>query len=428
MIVDKPTTGVYLVSMASLDTHAESNPAHSDLYARIGRIGERLSVSFRDVIEAVPGGPHRPQELSRVLGVSKDLSSRTLKASSKKDPLAVAYLMPGPASLQQLLRAASRRSVSPNLIREADSAVREFERLIRVDAGDRISLDGIISAWLPDARERFETGNKQAVFRGMAQLKGVMADVAVTTAVVHPSGDGKTLDGVWVLGSLGLRRIRPGPPIHFWSGQIGPTARGKPRLTLDGTPAEDLDGLILEQFCSDPVPRMKVRQLGTTLCYMLDSEQIGPASAADLYVAEVTPRCMPAYAIEGGPGRCGPSSEIATPVKTLVFDVLLHEDAFPGLEPTLLVYDTALGGTVDMNDPAREVDRLDVAETIEFLGWDTASFRASEVPHYSEIIALVCEKRGWDHRKFRGYRCRAQYPIYGSQFSMSFIPPPSPGE
>jgi hypothetical protein len=414
--------------MATANTHSEPRPAYSDLHARIGRIGERLSVSFRDVIEAVPGGPHRPQELSRVLGVSKDLSSRTLKASSKKDPLAVAYLMPGPASLQQLLRAAARRSVSPEIIREADSAVREFERLIRVDAGDRISLDGIISAWLPDARERFETGNKQAVFRGMAQLKGVMADVAVTTAIIHPSGDGKTLDGVWVLGSLGLRRIRPGPPIHFWSGQIGPTARGKPRLTLDGTPAEDLDGLILEQFCSDPVPRMKVRQLGTTLCYMLDSEQIGPASAADLYVAEVTPHCMPMYATEGGPRRCGPSSEISTPIKTLVFDVLLHEDAFPGLEPTLLVYDTALGGVVDMNDPAREVDRLDVTESVEFLGWDTASFRASEVPHYSEIISLVCEKRGWDHRKFRGYRCRAQYPIYGSQFSMSFIPPPAPGE
>jgi len=414
--------------MASADTHALQAPDYAELHARIGRIGGQLSESIRDVIDAVPGGPYRPQELSRVLGISKDLSSRTLKASFKKDPLAVAYLMPGPASLQQLLRAASKRSVSPDLIEKADAAVRAFERLIRVDAGDRISLDGIISAWLPDARERFETGNKQAVFRGMAQLKGVMADISVTTAVIHPSENGQTLDGVWVLGSLGLRRIRPGPPIYFWSGQIGSTARGKPRLTLDGTPAEDLDGLMLETFCSNPAPHMKVRQHGATLCYMLAGDDIGPASAGDLFVAEVTPGCMPRYTGSDKPRRCGPSSEISTPVKTLIFDVLLHEDAYPGLEPTLLVYDTALGGVVDMNDPAREADRLDVAETVEFLGWNTESFRASEVPNYSEILALVCKKRGWDYRKFRGYRCHAQYPVYGSQFSMSFIPPPAPSK
>ncbi len=417
---------VYPVIMSAVQTQTNPKPTYSKLHARIGCVGERLSVSLRDVLDAVPGGPHRPQELSRVLGVSKDLSSRTLKASSKKDPLAVAYLMPGPASLQQLLRAAARRSVAPELIREANSAVRDFERLIRVDAGDRISLDGIISTWLPDARDRFETGNKQAVFRGMAQLKGVMADVSVTTAVIHPSGDGKSLDGVWILGSLGLRRIRPEPPIHFLSGQVGSSAKGKPRLTLDGTPAEGIQGVMLEPFCSSPTPRLDICQHGLTLHYMLAGEAIGPSSAVDLFVAEVTPGCMPVYSPGDKPRRCGPSSEISTPVKTLVFDVLLHEDAYPGCDPSLLVYDTALGGSVDMNDPAREVNRLDVAESVEFLGWDTASFRASEVPQYSEIISMVCSKMGWDQRKFRGYRCRTQYPVYGSQFSMSFEPPLQP--
>lgn len=400
-----------------------SDPLDLDLHNRIGVVGEQLSGTMKSVIDAIPGGPHRPQELSRVLAISKDLSSRTLNASSKKDPLAVAYLMPGPASLRRLLRAASKKNVSSELIHEAESAIRQFERLIHVDAGDRISLDGIISSWLPDARERFETGNKQAVYRGMAQLKGVMAEVGVTTAIVHPSDDGETLDGVWVLGSVGLRRIRPGPPIHFSSGQVESSAKWKPKLTLDRKSASGLEGLMLEEFCSSPIPQIDVRHEGSAMHYTLNGIASGPSSAVDIYVAEMTPGCMRRYNTDESPRLCGPSSSVTTPVETLIFDVLLHEDVFPGCEPTLRVYDTALGGSVDINDRARDIDRLDVSESIEYLGWNAATFRATEIPRYTEIIAHACKKMGWDERKFRGYRCRAQYPVYSSQMSMVFEPP-----
>ena len=401
-------------------------PLDGDLHSRIGSVGEQLSDTMKSVLDAIPGGPHRPQELSRVLAISKDLSSRTLNASSKKDPLAVAYLMPGPASLRRLLRAASKKQVSPELIRDAETAVHQFERLIHVDAGDRISLDGIISSWLPDARDRFETGNKQAVFRGMAQLKGVLAEVGVTTAIVHPNRDGQTLDGVWLLGSLGLRRIRPGPPIHFFSGRVESSAKGNPKLTLDGCPADGLNGLMLEAFCSNPIPEVETRHEGNAMHYTLPSIASGPSSAVDLYVAELTPGCMRRYNTDKTPLYCGPSSTIIVPVATLIFDVLLHEDVFPGQDPSLRIYDTAMGGVVDINDPARNIDRLDVSESVEYLGWNAATFRATEIPRYTELIAHACDKMGWDIGKFRGYRCRAQYPIYSSQLSMVFEPPLKP--
>ena len=402
-------------------------PAHNaldgELQSRIGSVGERLSGTMKSVLDAIPGGPHRPQELSRALDISKDLSSRTLNASFKKDPLAVAYLMPGPASLRRLLRAAAKKQVAPGLIRDAEMAIRQFDRLIHVDAGDRITLDGIISSWLPDARDRFESGNKQAVYRGISQLKGVTADVGVTTAIVHPNPDGNTLDGVWLLGSLGLRRIRPGPPIHFFSGHAESSTKGKPKLTLDGQAAVGLDGLLLEAFCSSPIPGVEIRHEGSAMHYMVTGIASGPASAVDLYAAELTPGCMRRYNSEGSPKLCGPSSSISTPVATLIFDVLLHEDVFPDRDPALRIYDTSLGGVADINDPARDIDLLDVSESVEYLGWNASTFRATEVPRYTEIIAHACTKMGWDARKFRGYRCRAQYPIYSSQLSMVFEPP-----
>ena len=409
--------------MTNAQTFANRDHASAELHARIDRIGQQLSGTMRNVLDAIPGGPHRPQELSRLLGVSKDLSSRTLNASSKKDPLAVAYLMPGPASLRQLLRAAAQKEVSAKLIEEAEVAVRHFERLIQIDAGDRISLDGIISSWLPDARERFEACNKQAVFRGMAQLKGVMADVGVTSAVIHPGADGVSLDGVWILGSIGLRRIRPGAPIRFWSGQAGPDVQGARAFTLDRKPADGIEGLMLEAYCSSPTPKLDVRREGTAIHYVVPCDSIGPSSAVDLFVAEMTPGCIRRYNSGQSPKVAGPSSAIAIPVRTLVFDVLLHEDVYPGQEPSLQVYDTARGGIADINDPSRAIDLLDVGESIERLGWNAATFRASEIPQYAEIIDLVCDKMGWDGRKFRGYRCRVQYPVYASQFSMVFEPP-----
>jgi hypothetical protein len=114
------------------------------------------------------------------------------------------------------------------------------------------------------------------------------------------------------------------------------------------------------------------------------------------------------------------------PTQTLILDVLLHEDVWPGCEPELVVYDTVVRGVANPNDASRNFDRLDVAESIEFLGRGAANFWAAEVEDYPRLIEYACGKLGWDAEKFRGYRCRIRYPIYGSQVCMSFTPPPAP--
>jgi hypothetical protein len=395
--------------------------------SRIGLVGKRLASALRAVIDAMPGGPYRPNELARTLGIKKDLSSRVLRASRRKDPVAVVHLMPGPAPLRQLLRAAADKSVDPETLREGEEAVRQFDLLIHQEAGDRTSLDAIISTCLPDAREKFELFNKQAVHRGMAQLKGSMADVTANAAILHPAADGERLDGVWLCGLLGLRRIRPNAVVHFYSRQLGPSATTQSPLTLDREPVESLRGLLLQPFCSSPMPSIQAQHHGTTVHYMLASNTIGPQSAVDLFFAELTPRCMRRYR-DGTQRMYGPSVEITTPTRTLIFDVLMHEDVYPGCEPTLLVYDTAVNGVAEMNDQARDIDRLDVVESVHALGRGSSKWRVSEMPDYVEVVRHVLQKLGWDGERFRGYRCRVQYPIYGSQVYLAFVAPENPQE
>lgn len=422
-------TALLTATLDLMRTSAASSPAERELTptieTRIGTVGQRLADAFRALVDAMPGGPHRPQDLARTLGIKKDLSSRVLRASRNKDPVAVVHMMPGPVPLRQLLQAAAEKRIPPEILREGEEAVRAFDLLIRQEAGDRTSLDAIISTCLPDAREKYELFNKQAVYRGMAQLKGVSAEITLNTALLHPGKDPGRIDGVWIIGSFGLRRIRPSAVVHFCSHRLGPSATALSTLTLDREPVQDLHGLLLEPYCSSPRPPLRARRHGATVHYTLDGEAIGPHSAVNLVFAELTPGCLPRYR-DSEDHLYGPGSEITTPTGTLIFDVLVHEDVYPHGEPTLRVYDTAVNGVADMNDPARDIDRLDVAETIQPLGQGPSKWRVSEVPRYVELLRHVFTKAGWDAERFRGYRCKVQYPIYGSQLYFAFHAPERP--
>jgi hypothetical protein len=401
-------------------------PQKPNIESRIGLVGQRLAETFRIVIDALPGGPYRPQDLARALAIKKDLSSRVLRASRNKDPVAVVHMMPGPAPLRQLLRAAKEKGLDLEIVRDAEEAVRQFDLLIHHEAGNRTSLDAIITTCLPDAREKFELFNKQAVYRGMAQLKGVVADVTLNTGLLHPAQDDEGLDGVWILGSIGLRRIRPTAVVHYCSHRLPEGASDIHPLTLDRDEVTGLHGLLLDQFCSRPLPALDAHERGSTVHYTLGGNAVGPPSAVDLFFAELTPHCMPRYRDVNNPKRHGPASEVTTPTKTLIYDLLIHEEVYPGPDPELLIYDTAVNGVADMNDVTREIDRLDLKEAIEPLGMGTAVFRTAEVGNYVEMLRHVCAKLGWDEREFRGYRCRVQYPVYGAQYSMAFTPPEKP--
>jgi hypothetical protein len=399
------------------------------LETRIIAVGSALRDSLTAVLGALPAGG--PQPLATYLSLDKVLMSRLLKAASRRDPVAVIYYSPGPDPVRRFLKAAKKAGVPRQLVATAEQTVNDFSDLVRRDLGDRSALDALVSAWLPETRVEFELRRKQGAYRAMSQLMGTSTRTILATVLLHPNPDGESIDIVWLLGVMGMQRLRPGATVKFatrrmMSGSDGP----RQPLTLDKKPVDpsgaDFAHLRMDEFCDSPPAAIDVAQAGESVHYLLAGDAYGPGSAVDFVMAEVNLGEIPRY-LPAGSGRKGyVFAEVSTPTRSLLFDVLVHPDIYPNGFPQLLLYDTTSDGVADVNDRARDIDRQEFSESIQSLAPGVANHRVADIPHYVELLQHVTKKMGWPTEGFRGYRCQIDYPIYGQQVVMTFDPPAPP--
>lgn len=393
--------------------------AGPQLEAEIVAIGAALTRTLDALLNAVARTGSGPVALAAALGLDKVLASRVLKALRAADPIAALFFMPGPEPLRALVRAASRRGAARTLTEEATLAVDRFEWLIQRQVGDRSLLDSILSAWIPEARQEFELRRKQAAFKAMSQLKGAQADTIFATCVLAPSRDGALLDVIWVHGLTGLHRVRPGVSVKVASRRMSAEPNARRPMNLD---LREIDGSavpLVPEYCSQPTPPVQVRHVQEALFYTLGGDGFGVASSVDIFFAEVNLAEM-----KRSPQNVTSGwyffAETSVPAKALQFDLLVHEDVFPGQDPTLRLHDTVLEGVADVYDARRDLDRLDMLESITPLGRGLAQVRSARGAAYGPLMRTVCERLAYDTAAFRGYRCGIDYPVYGSQVSMLF--------
>lgn len=388
---------------------------------RIADTGDALLKGFSRVLESVPGSDSGPQRLAGKLGVDKVLASRLLKALRSPDPMAVVHRAPGPDPLRRVLQGSAKLGVPKQLLADAHAAVDQFELLIRTDIGDRGALEAIISAWVPEARREFELRRKQAAFRAVSHLKGAEVDVYAESVFMWPNPDGETIDVVWVKAQIGLRRLRPGATIKFVSRrQVEPGSGERRPETLDGKRVSAADSTHLPEFCSDPQPRLEIIHAGECVHTMLADHGFGAASSVNLVTCEVNRGELPRWIPEQRNRVAWVSSDVTTPAKRQHLDAFIHRDLFTRGEPSLRLYDTVVNGIADLNDPTRDIDKLDLMEQIEPLGYGISRCRAANIPNYSKMLSHICDRLGWDGSLLRCYRVNVEYPVHGMQTAIAF--------
>lgn len=395
---------------------------------RVADLGRLLARRVANVVAAVPGKPQGPVNLAKAVGVDKVLASKVLRAAAHRDPIAAMQMMPSPDLLRRLATAAGRKGVATKLVKELEASVKDYDEMIRSEAGDRSGFEAILASWLPESRGEFELRRKQAAYRAMSQLVGRSTDVHLATAILHPSADGEHIDIVWITALLGLQRLRPGVAVRFASRRVGvPDGEIVPRRprTLEGIEVEGIDGLRLDAFCSSPPPPLNATRVGEVVHYTLGDTGFGPKSKTDLVYAEVNLDELPRFLPREPKRSRYVFAEVSTPANLLVLDAFIHRDLLqqPGgatSRPELFIYDTVLEGVASVNDRSRDASRLDLRESIEPLGDTLRSWRVSEMPSYLELLELTFEKLGWSADEVKGFRTRIDYPVYGSQVAIAF--------
>jgi hypothetical protein len=406
------------MSMQILDTPIEE---------RVRGTANSLQAAFRALLDCIPGAWNGPNELRRLVGVEPSLGSRLLAALRLDDPLATLARLPKSSGLKLVLRGAVRAKIGAALIENAARATREVEGLVRF-AGGQADFDAMLAGWLPEARTSFEMRNRQAAFRALSNLKGLAADVILSTNLVHPGVDPERWDTAKIIGPVGLRRLRADAEVRVASTRVlEADPSGPAEATLEGRAldAEAVSSALVE-FCDPSPPRIRCVRQGLALHRLLAGNHVGPQSRSTLVFGELRRSALRRY---GTPERrlAGGCESIDFPAKTLILDFLVHEDVWPGCEPELRVYEMGSMGPANPNDASRDLDRWRVPETIQHLGRGSSGFGISEVGRYLEMVRYVATKLGWDIERFRGFRCRMSYPVYATQVCMVFEPPLAPG-
>lgn len=393
------------------------------LESRLHSVGTALADSLAQILGALPGAPHRPNRLAALLGVNRAVASRILSATAKDNPIEVLHLVPGPEPLRKITTHLAAHDAFANLSHLLDSttaAINAFDSLIAEEAGTRPALDALISPHLAGAREKLELASRYSIYRGLSQLRGVQGDLWIAAAIIAPAkDDSQKLDLTWLNGTAAMRRLRPGAPVHF--------SYRFPDQSPGDSGNEQTPGLMattsLEQFCTNPPAALEARQVGEEIHYALPDKILGPKDSRDMFVVDHHPASMLRYAVPNANQLTSLFVEPAIPVAQLVFDVILHEDAFPGAAPHLFFYDTGCNGIANVNDRTRDIERVDQVAPLEMLQGNLTEYATTELPAYAPMLKHLAKRFGWDTSKFRGYRLSMQYPVFGWQTCMAFQKP-----
>jgi hypothetical protein len=388
---------------------------------RVVAVGRALVAASEAFLAGLRQPTRTPADLVKTTGVNKDIASRFLMALAKRDPLAVVYYMPGVESLRRLSRGARARAADGAAVQRFELAISAFEELLQDDLGGRHALDAMASAWLPEARERFEAASRQMAFRAAANLRGLECQTLLNSVLFSPGAEEDRYDSVSIQGLIGMQRLRPGVHLtiatYDWLGD----SAGRTSLTVDGQRigGDESARELLTQFCRGDPLALRVARAGKLTKFQLVGEALGAGAASDAFFGVYVPGQMRRYAREGG--QNGAHSEVLeVPTQRLVMDVLMHPDVWPGVEPELQMYDTCVRGTASVNDRARDADRVDMLDSLRLIGRGIECCRVAEGPKYLDVLRWTCEKRGWDPGSFRVYRLDSRYPVVGVQYAMVF--------
>jgi hypothetical protein len=372
------------------------------------RLTDELTTALRSMIDSSPLAGLGPIEITRSLGVDKTFTSRLMSALRAEDPLVALSLLPGVVPLRQFVDAAREQGARPRAVQAAEHKLKAFDHELQRAFGTRTRLDAVIADTLPEARRRHEENARQAVYRGMAMIKGISLDLNSITWVVHPSaGNSRRVDILVLAAFVGIHRLRP--TSRFRVGANHARMRSPENAKL------------LRQFCRPADLSISVSTEKDYTFYEVSTGSVRRDAAADVFFSELFSDAAPRKDPRAAKGIWHVGEVSLYPTRRLELVLLVHRDVWQGCDFSLRAYDTAGRDVIVLPAPDREFDRLSIDDTIVRVPANAEALRESPVPRYSDLLRHVTTPLGWKLEEPRGrptfnkISCEIAYPLYGSQ-------------
>jgi len=381
-----------------------------------------VSDALADVVEAAAGGIPRPAELCRILTIDKKLGWKISKVVQARDPLAAVEHIPGSAGVEIFLAAASRHGASDELLERTREALRRFDRLIEVHAGDRESFEMMARGIAEGSSDQSEFNHRRAAFRGNSYTWGVQARTQLSTNIVYPSSKSGRVDIALVGGLIDLRRLRPKVAwVVARLGFVGTSDDPQDNEIIEDTPMP-----LLSEFCTEPPQALRtVRSPAGFVEVELAEGPVGDTGAMTfIFCGEPFRDAGSAYRTDADP-VANLNVHVRTPSKVLIHDLLVHESLFGRLDPRANIY-SEVHHEVRSSRTRLEKYQLPVRVGVDYLGRGSSVLRTPDVPRYPEMARHVLGLVDQNAEQFDAYRLRMQFPIVPTAVTMSFeLPEPT---
>ncbi len=405
--------------MLELTSHSLCAPA-STFPVDFEQAMQHLRGALTNLLAAIPIDPRLPQELSRRLGINKNLAWKVCRIINSTDLYASAPHVPGIGGVRILLRSFESVGAPAEALQAVEAAIDRFEQMIRVHVGDRATLELYLGSIHPDGLHSTQLGtNRRNAYLGTSVMWGVQARLDLTLRLIAPNAEQPDrADMCSIGGLLGFRRLRPTAswPVlrQLALGQNLERRQGfREPVDLDSPENEPP---LVRSFCSSPLPRTRSVAEEDRTTFELVEGPVGNTAAVDCVFGTIERALVPCHSADAdavGEHYC----RIETPVELVQFDVLIHRDLPFEMPPRLKVC-SLLHGTVPF--PLSRSSRYHVPsrETVQQIGSAPPIIASPHVPRYATLVEQACERLGHPLVEFRGYRMILSYPPLPTVFVM----------
>jgi hypothetical protein len=374
---------------------------------------KRIRTAISECLVFVGADATRPQVVSRLLGLDKNLTWKVCRLVCDENPVAAVQFMPGKAGLKILMNAMAKAGAPADLQLAVRTSLEEFDRITDLHAGDRERLGIMLANISNNGQREGAEAHRKLSFRGNCAIWGVQAKVQICSNFIAPGADEDMVDLAWLSGLVDFWRLR----------REARWAIAAARKTADdgsSLPIPDIRAIdpeydhqdrvpLMSDFCSKPLPdtRIEIGRDGLTR-YELAEGPVGSTANATCVVGLYGRNFARRYRAPND--SLGEHfARLNTPVETLIHDLFVHRDLTYAMAPEIQLYSQLPGGPV-FPAAGRDQGTLAVYDPIIQLGGGPPDVVTPEFSKYPRMVRAVFERLGWRAEEFRGFRFRLRYP------------------